>query len=616
MDRRAYILQSLVIGIGILILGRLAYMQLIDKSYRTRAVSATIEKYVIEPSRGLIYDRNDKLLVFNQPSYDLHLTYNLIDPTADPQALCDILGISKSEYEARVNKDWNDVKYSKNVPFLFYEKIDEVANAQLQELLHAYPGFSTKVNSVRGYSHPNASHALGYLNEIDQERLDQAAVNYSSGDVLGVAGLESTYERQLRGSKGATYQLKDNFGRNVGEYNEGFGSAPAESGSDLTTTLDIDLQVYAEEIMQGKLGAFVALEPSTGEVLAIGSSPSYDPNSLSTNADRTSSFNKLQTDSLKPFFNRATMAKYSPGSLFKPMLSLIALQEGVIRSDRYITCKGAYYYKIYRWGCHADPGTRNVTGAIQESCNTYFFTVYRELVDKFGFDNPQQGLQLITDHLYDFGLGNTLNIDLPSEHKGLVPTPDFYDDMYDGKGDWRSTYIISNGIGQGEMEMTVLQMANMAAILGNRGYYISPHLVKRFQATEFSVDQSFRTRKQVSIEKRHFEPVIEGLERAVYSGTAGLAAVPDLRICGKTGTSQNTHGKDHSVFLAFAPRDNPQIALAVIVENAGWGSSYAAPIGGLMIEKYLNGEISPSRLWVEDLMVQSKLIADVQNVPE
>jgi len=616
MDRRAYILQSLVIGIGVLILLRLAYMQLIDKSYRTRAVSATIEKYVIEPSRGLIYDRNGELLVFNQPSYDLYLTYNLMDQDADPNPLCKILGISISEYQDRVNKDWSDVKYSKNVPFLFYQKIDEVANAQLQEQLHAYPGFSTKVSSVRGYSHPNASHALGYLNEIDQARLDEGFGSYSTGDVLGVAGLEATYERQLRGSKGATYQLKDNFGRNVGEYNEGFGSTTAESGSDLTVGLDIDLQLYAEELMQGKLGAFVALEPSTGEILAIGSSPTYDPNNLSTNADRTASFKKLQADSLKPFFNRATMAKYSPGSLFKPMLSLIALQEGIIRSDRYITCNGAYFYKIYRWGCHADPGTRNVTGAIQQSCNTFFFTVYRELIDKYGFDNPQQGLQLITNHLYDFGLGSELNIDLPSEHQGLVPTPEFYDDMYDGKGDWRSTYIISNGIGQGEVEMTVLQMANMAAIIGNRGYYIAPHLVKRFEAADFSIDPDFRTRKTVNIEKRHFEPVIEGLERAVYSGTAGLAAVPDLRICGKTGTSQNPHGKDHSVFLAFAPRDNPQIALAVIVENAGWGSSYAAPIAGLMIEKYLNGEINPRRLWVEDLMVQSKLVAEVQTERE
>ncbi|MBX2817473.1 MAG: penicillin-binding protein 2 [Saprospiraceae bacterium] len=611
MESRATVIQYLVGIIGLVILGKLASMQLFDPSYRTRADTATIDKDVIEPSRGLIYDRNGKLLVYNQASYDVYVTHSLLDPKMDTSTLCSILAISKEEFKQRINKDWNDIKFSKKVPFLFFANLSPEKNAQLQEQLHALPGFQTEVHNIRGYTTENAAHLLGYLNEVDEEFLTSNEDQYTQGDYHGVSGLESQYEDQLRGSKGASYRLRDNFGRNVGQLTSGREDASAHSGADITLGIDADLQAYAEKLLQGKTGAFVAIEPASGEILALGSSPSYDPAVLSIDGDRTEDYERLTTDSLKPFFNRAIMAKYPPGSLFKPLISLVALQEEIITADRFITCKGGYFYKIYHWGCHADPGRRNVTSAIQQSCNTFFYTVYRELVDKYGFSKPEEGLDLITDYLGTFGLGTELSIDLPGEHQGLLPTPDFYDDMYEGKGDWRSTYIISNGIGQGEIELTILQMANMMAAIANRGFYYPPHLVKNFRNSLHALDSDYLNRKHVRIEPRHFSPVIEGLERAVYAGTAGLAAVPGLHVCGKTGTSENPHGKDHSVFMAFAPRSNPKIALAVIVENAGWGSTYAAPIGGLMIEEYLNQEIAPNRLWIENMLMEVNLLADL-----
>ncbi len=611
MEPRSLIVKGIVIVAGIVMLLRVGFMQLLDESYQIKAETATIEKQIIYPSRGLIYDRNGKLIVFNKPIYDLYVTANLLEPDMDTLRLCRTLGISRETFEKNIGKDFTDVRFSRNVPFVFLEKIDAITYAQLQEMLHDYPGFSTRVRSVRGYEQPYAAHALGYISEVDQNVIDASGGKYVKRDYYGVSGLEASYEEDLRGEKGLEFQLKDNFGRKVGSYLEGERDAKAHSGTDLISSIDIDLQAYAEQLMQGKIGSVVALEPATGEVLSIVSSPSYSPDLLSASSDRAQTFNELQRDSLKPFFNRSLMARYPPGSIFKPVLSLIALQEGVLTTQRFVTCSGAYYYKTFRWGCHAGAGRRNVVTAIQESCNTFFYTVYQDLVNIEGFENPEPGLNNLVAHLADFGLGAPLQIDLPQEQSGLIPDSDFYDDMYENKGDWRSTYIISNAIGQGEIELTTLQMANLAAIIGNRGFYYRPHLLKQFKDSSIPLPRRFLTPKRVQIDDRHFDPVIDGMELSVSNGTSQMANIPGVRVCGKTGTSENPHGKDHSVFYAFAPRENPRIAVAVYVENGGWGGTYAAPIASLIIEKYLLGEIQPGRAWIEDRMIQANLLADL-----
>ncbi len=611
MDSRSLIIKAMIVVTGILMLFRLAYLQLLDESYQVQAETATIERQVIKPSRGLIFDRNGELLVFNQPIYDLFVTYNLLDPDMDVDKMCRILDMDASTFHQEIARDWSDIRYSKNVPFLFQDKIDPITFAQLQEVLHEYPGFTSQVRNVRGYNYPNAAHVLGYINEVDQAMLDQDPGWYEKRDYYGVTGLEGQYEALLRGSKGMEYQLKDNFGRKVGAYDRGVRDSTAHSGLGIITSLDIKLQSYAERLMEGKIGSVVAIEPSSGEVLTILSTPSYHPQQLSISADRQETFTALEQDSLKPFFNRALQAKYPPGSIFKPVLALIALQEGVLRSDQYIRCEGAYYYKTYRWGCHASPGINNVTSALEESCNTFFYTVYQDLVNVAGFNQPSIGLNRLSQHLHDFGLGFPLQIDLPGEHEGLIPDSDFYDDFYEGKGDWRSTYIISNAIGQGEIEMTTLQMANLAAVIGNRGYYYRPHIAKGFTDPDLSIARPYLTPKRVKIDDHHFDPVLDGMERSVTHGTSRAAQIPRVRVCGKTGTSENPHGKDHSVFYAFAPREKPKIAIAVFIENGGWGGSYAAPIASLIMEKYLHQEIDPSRIWLEDRMLQANLLADL-----
>ncbi len=610
-EYRAWIIKGFIILTGFVMLARVGYMQLLDQSYRLKAETATIEEQVIHPSRGLVYDRNGKLLVYNQPIYDLYVTYNLLDSLMDVEKICRVLGMDSTVFWKQINRDWNDVRFSKNVPYLFLDKIPATTYAPLQEIMHEYPGFFAEVRNVRGYHYPHAAHALGYISEVDAEVIAADSGKYQRRDYYGVSGLEATYEDYLRGDKGLEFQLKDNFGRKVGSYREGDRDQRAISGLDLVTTLDIDLQGYAEELMKGKIGSIVAIDPATGGILTILSSPSYHPQLLSVSSNRMQTFTMLQEDSTKPFFNRSVMAKYPPGSIFKPILSLIALQEGVLTTRKYITCSGAYYYKTFRWGCHANPGVRNVVTAIEESCNSFFYNVYQELVNIDGFSHPEIGLNRLNQHLYDFGLGSPLQIDLPQEQGGLIPDSDFYDDVYDGKGDWRSTYIISNAIGQGEIELTTLQMANLAAIIANRGFYYRPHLIRRFSDPSVEIPRKYLTPNTVRIDDQHFDPVILGMARSVSRGTSTMAQIPGVEVCGKTGTSENSHGKDHSVFYAFAPRENPQIAIAVFIENGGWGGSYAAPIASLIMERYLKGDIDPRRLWIEERMLQADLLADL-----
>ena len=604
-SNRQYIIRIIfLLGAGIL-LAKTAQIQLLDSSYRDKARTAAINKYVLYPSRGLVYDRNDILMTYNQPIYELMVTYNQVKPDIDTTIFCGILDISKENFAERLNKPWGK-RYSKSTPFSFMRRLSAVAYGQLQESLHEFPGFYVQKRNIRGYRDSIASHTLGYISEVNPRQVEEQDV-YAPGDYIGMSGLESYYENELRGKKGIKYQLKDNLGRIVGDYKDGSLNKNAVSGKDLKISIDADLQKYGELLMNNKLGSIVAIEPASGEILTMISAPSYNPNELSISRERGELFSKLNNDPLNPFFNRAVSAKYPPGSLFKPIVGLIALQEKTWDYNRFVPCSGAYWNVNRFLGCHEHPSAYNMGKAIQYSCNSYFCETFKSIIDKEGYHNPNKGLDLFNSYLYEFGLGRTLDIDFRPEKSGNIPTTKYYNKLYNGRS-WRSPTIVSIGIGQGEIQLTNLQMANLAAIIANRGYYYPPHLVKEYIESDDNISATYTTPKKVSIDSVYFEKVIDGMENVTAAGTARWSHISDISICGKTGTAQNPHGKDHSIFFAFAPRDNPQIAIAVYVENAGDGGAFAAPIASLMIEKYLKKEIRANRTYMEDYILKADLL--------
>jgi penicillin-binding protein 2 len=586
------------------------WLQVVDSEFRNKADATAIDKYTLYPSRGLIYDRNGQLLVYNDPMYDLLVTYNQIDPGMDTSKFCRLLGIDRREFEAALRKDWRSGRYSKSVPFVFMSKISAARFAPFQESLYEFPGFYAQLRNARGYPHQNGAHVLGYIREVNRKEVEKEGSPYSSGDYIGASGLEAAYEETIRGKKGAKYVLKDNLGREVSSYKEGEQDSVAHSGTDIISALDLDLQAYGELLMDKKVGGIVAIEPASGEILAMISSPSYDPNKLTiSNNERGREYIKLNTDSLKPFLNRAVMAQYPPGSLFKTVVALIGLQEGVWPLQRSVPCSGGYALNgRILTGCHRHPTCTSVTSAIQNSCNAYFVTMFREIIDMKGFYNPEQGLAVFNEYLDRLGFGRRLGIDFPSEQKGNYPSVGYYDKiLYKGEN-WNSVWIRSLGIGQGELLMTNIQLANLAAIIANRGYYYIPHLIKAYRDSNKPIPEKYLTKHSVGIDTQHFEPVVEGMARAVTAGTARMAYIPGIPVCGKTGTAENPHGEDHSVFFCFAPKDDPKIAIAVYIENAGFGGTYAAPIASLLIEQYLKGEIHPSRKWIEQRMLNANLL--------
>jgi len=579
---------------ALLLIGKAIHLQLIDRAYQDRAKTAAINKILLYPSRGIVYDRNDNILTYNYPSYDLMVTYNQLDSEMDTSYFCKILDISKDDFKKRLKKKWGK-RYSKSVPFTFIRKLSAITYTKLQESLHEFPGFFVQIRNIRGYQDTIAAHMIGYVSEVNQEQISSSEGTYTLGDYIGSSGLEAAYEEELRGEKGMSFQLKDNLGRIVGDYKDGELNKAAVSGSDLITTIDKDLQTFGESLMKNKLGAVIAIEPSSGEILSFISSPTYNPEILAINRDRGKAFADLSEDPLNPFFNRAVAAKYPPGSLFKPIIGLIALQEGVWNYNSSFHCNEGYWNVDRMIGCHNHPTANNMGQAIQHSCNAYFCEVFKRIIDKEGYHNPDIGLNLLNSYLYKMGLGHPLGIDFEIEKDGNLPTTETYDKTYKGRR-WRSPTIISNGIGQGEIELTTVQMANLAAIIANRGYFYTPHLVKAYKNKSDQIDLRFTQKNIVPIDSMNFEKILNGMEAVITSGTAMSSFVPDIRICGKTGTAQNPHGKDHSIFFAFAPRENPQIAIAVYVENAGDGGFVAAPIATLMIEKYINKFIAENRL--------------------
>ena len=603
------IILSIFVASAVILSLKAVQIQLLDTSFKQRAQQTTMNKKKLYPTRGLIYDRNGELLVANEPNYELKLVYSQMDPNMDTTLFCELLEIDKETFEKRVNKNWKNVRFSKLKAFQFAKNISPEKYAKIQEHLFQFPGFYTDMRNVRTYPHKSSSHVLGYLGEANQRQIDAEGSVYELGDFLGSVGLEKMYEEELRGKKGVEVMLRDNLGRNVEEYDGGRLNLYPVPGDYLVTGLDLDLQKFGEQLMANKRGSIVAIEPATGEILTSLSSISYDPNLMSMSNNRDSAYTTMLADSInRPLIDRSVMAKYPPGSIIKPVMSLIALQEGITTAARSVPCDGVYEVaRGFTQRCHAHPKAYGVSGAIQYSCNSYFYQMMKEMIEKYGYSNPGQGLDMVMDHLKTFGLGNRLGVDISYENSGNIPSAEFYDKLHNTKySKWRSSYILSLGIGQGELELTTLQMANLAAIIANRGVFYPPHLIKGFNNPEIDIPLNYRTAKEVNIDKEYFEPVINGMEQAILNGTAGLAQLSGISICGKTGTSEN-RGKDHSVFFAFAPKENPQIAIAVFIENGGWGGSYAAPIASLMIEQYLNNSIDPKRKWILERMLNANL---------
>lgn len=606
-ERQKTIQIVLLISALVLVL-KAAQLQLFDDALSRRADATTIHRLTIYPPRGLIFDRNDSLLVANNAVYDLMVTYNQISPQMDTLKLCRLLGITRQDFEAALKKDWKSGKFSRSVPFVFMKKISTTTYARLQECLYEFPGFFVQARNIRAYPYHAGAHVLGYINEVDQRDIERGGGIYTSGDYIGATGIEARYEDRLRGRKGFNFQLKDNLGRIVGPYADGKADTMPVSGDDIILSIDARLQQYGEALMANKSGSIVAIEPSSGEILAMISAPTYDPNELAMTNDRGPVFQRLHSDPLKPFFDRTVMAKYPPGSIFKTVVSLIGMQEGTLNPNAGQGCGGGYFYAGRLYKCHGHGGISNVVDALAYSCNTYYFGEFRDIVDKYGFNNPHQGLDKFHQYCYEMGLGRQLGVDYPNESAGNIPDSRYYDRIYPKRlGGWRSPTIMSLGIGQGEIQMTTLQMANLAACIANRGYWYPPHLAKGFKSGG-DIPKQYRQRQNVSIDRKYFELVVEGMAQCVNRGTARSCAIPTIQVCGKTGTSQNPHGDDHSVFFAFAPKDNPKIAIAVYVENAGWGASYAAPIASLMIEKYLQDTIAAERKFLEERMLKANLV--------
>lgn len=592
--KRANIIRAIIIAGALIITGQLLSLQIVQGTYH-QVGDSTVSKKIAEPDRGLIFDRNGELLVENRSSYNLYVNYNKVDEKMDRTELCHILQISSKEFEERLEKDWNSVHFSKNTPFVFYPNLSRAQYNALQEHLFKYAGFEFKEKQQRVFAVDCGANFLGYLNEVGPAQLSDNDF-YSLGDYYGKTGIEGYYERELRGEKGLEYVIRDKFGKELESFKEGVMDVSAKRGTDVHLSIDIKLQAFAEELLKGKRGSIVALDPKSGEVLCMANGPSYDPNLLIVDRQRAKRYKMLLNDSSKPLFNRSASAKYPPGSIFKTFIGLVALQLGVTEERRYIPCNGMYYYNGVPFKCHLHPKTYNIQSALAYSCNTYFRILLRDIVDIVDFYEPKPGLDTLRGFADQFAIGKKTGIDLINESAGNMPDAEYYDQLYPkDEGGWKSPTIMSIGIGQGEIEMSNIQMANLAALLANRGRYYTPHLNRKTKGDEH----------QVAIERKYFKPIIEGMVDVIRYGTGTLAHIPGVEYCGKTGTSQNPHGDDHSVFFGFAPVNDPQIAVSVIIENAGSGSAIAAPVSSLIVEHYLKDSIAPERQYLVDYIKRS-----------
>ena len=604
LEKRKYVIGGFISVIVIIFLIRLFNLQVSDGTYKENAESNAFFRKVLYPSRGLIYDRNGRLVVLNQPEYDVMLIPKDLGGQFDTLGLCEVLNISKEE----LMEKWADMKnprknpgYSAYTPQKLMSHLSQEDYGRLQEKLYLFPGFYVQKRNVREYATHSAANILGNIREVNAKDVENDRY-YRSGDYTGDLGVEKSYEPFLRGVKGVEILMKDALGRIKGKYEDGVHDVIPVAGRDLTLGIDMDLQEYGERLMQGKIGAIVAIEPQTGEILCMVSSPTYDP-SLLVGSGRGKNYATLVADKYKPLYDRALQGAYPPGSTFKPTQGLIFLQEGTITPATSYPCYHGYVNGL-RVGCHSHGSPIPLKPAIATSCNAYFCWGFKNFVDRRG-STPTAQFEKWKNYMVEMGYGYRLGVDLPSESRGFIPNPEFYSKSFRGRN-WSANSIISVSIGQGEVLATPLQIANLAATIANRGWFITPHVVK--EVSDTVIDAKFREKRRPSIKKEYYEQIAEGMRMAVTGGTCRLANLPGLEVCGKTGTAQNPHGKDHSAFMGFAPLSNPKIAVAVYVENAGFGATYGVPIGSLIIEKYLNGSIAPERQYLEERMFNSNTI--------
>jgi len=596
---RQLLLFVLVIIVGITFLGRLFYLQVYTSSTQNLYEDNAIRKVFDYPKRGFVYDRNGNLLVGNQPSYDVMVIPREVK-SLDTSEFCSLLKISKEQFIKTYNKAY---RYSPRLPYVFIPHLSKEDYAVLQEKMRKYEGFYIQKRLLRDYQTNVGANVLGFIAEVTQSQIEKKPY-YKMGDLIGKQGVELSYEEPLRGVKGIKFIQKDRFNRDIGPYKEGKYDTLPQQGKDITITIDSKLQEYGEKLMQNKKGGIVAIEPATGEILALVSAPSYNPNLL-VGRKRSRNYTKLYNDSISlPLIDKSLLRVHEPGSPFKTLVALTALQEGVINVQTSIRCSGVYRYgRRGKMGCHCGGGTRSLNLGIAKSCNSYFANAYRKTLDKY--DKADNAMNIWSDHIKSFGLGKYLGTDLPIGKKGNIPDGNYYNKWYPDFN-WGATTVISNSIGQGEVQVTPMHLANMTAAIANRGHYYTPHIIKNIENQE--IDDKFKTKNLTSINKTHFEPVIQGLFDVYNKGTAHFLQVPGIEVCGKTGTAENftiidstrTQLTDHSIFIAFAPKDNPKIALAVFVENGYYGARFAGRIASLMIEKYLKDDITRKDLehWI------------------
>lgn len=587
-ESRKFVIAGIALTIVVTYIIRLAFLQLGESDYKTNADNNAFFNNVIFPSRGVLYDRNGELLVFNQLAYDIMVVMREVQEL-DTLDLCKTLGISKQDFIDRMNtiKDRNkNPGYSSYTQQLFMPQMSSKDFSIFQEKMFRFRGFYVRERTIRRYATNHGAHVLGDVAEVAPTDIEKDPY-YSPGDYIGKQGVERSYEKYLRGEKGIEVLLRDARGRIQGHYKNGANDHKPVPGKDLTLSIDINVQALGERLMKNKMGAIVAIEPKTGEVLCMVSAPSYDPRELE-GKERGKHMMEMGRDPMKPMLNRAILGTYPPGSTFKTTQALTFLQEGIINDQTAYPCSHGFRFGSLKVGCHAHGSPLALEPAISTSCNGYFcWGLYYMFSNRRKYKNVQQAMTTWKDYMVSMGFGYKLGIDMPAEARGMIPNADYYDKAH--KFSWSALSVISIAIGQGEVTLTPLQIANLGATIANRGYYITPHVVKKIHGDKLA--DSLLVKHLTKVEPKYYEKVVNGMRRSVLGGTCHAANNPWYEVCGKTGTAQN-RGQDHSVFMGFAPKDNPKIAVAVYVENGGWGATYGVPIGALLMEQYINGKLS------------------------